>query len=190
MQRRQFLALCSAFVAWPVLANTKMKKTPAQAEGPFYPVTSIPLRANLIIDDFNLIGEPMSLVTRVVDSDGLPQIGVRVEIWQCDGQGVYEHPRQPDAERFDSSFAGFAALESDAQGQCRFQTLYPVPYTGRPPHIHVKLWRGQRQILTTQLYLKGETGNEWWGGSERDWLQMDVTRDGAGNRMTQFQLVV
>lgn len=190
MQRRQFLALCSAFVAWPVLANSRIQKTPSQAEGPFYPVTSIPLRESLVLDESSLIGEPMTLTTRVVDDTGKPMSGIRMEIWQCDGQGVYEHPRQPEVERFDPSFAGFAALETDSNGLCQFQTLYPVPYTGRPPHIHVKLWLGKREMLTTQLYLKGETGNEWWGGSERDWLQMDVAKDAKGNQMTQFQFVV
>lgn len=49
----------------------------------------------------------------------------------------------------------------------------PVPYSSRPPHIHVKLWRGEQELLTTQLYLKGQTGNEWWGGKARDHLQFE-----------------
>ncbi|EVU13876.1 putative protocatechuate 3,4-dioxygenase beta chain protein [Vibrio parahaemolyticus V-223/04] len=29
-------------------------------------------------------------------------------------------------------------------------------------------------MLTTQLYLKGQTGNEWWGGKARDHLQFEL----------------
>ncbi|WP_394151189.1 protocatechuate 3,4-dioxygenase [Vibrio maritimus] len=190
MERRDFLALCSVFVASPVLANTKLQKTPPQAEGPFYPVTTIPVRPDLIIESDEVEGESMNLVGRVVDTKGNPISDVRVEIWQCDGRGVYDHPRQPNVERFDKNFAGFGALQSDERGQVQFRTLFPVPYTGRPPHIHVKLWQNQRELLTTQLYLKGKTGNEWWGGSERDLLQMDVNKDGKGEWTTQFQFVV
>jgi protocatechuate 3,4-dioxygenase beta subunit len=35
-----------------------------------------------------------------------------------------------------------------------------VPYPGRSPHIHVKLRKGGRELLTTQLYVKGHPLNE------------------------------
>ena len=34
-----------------------------------------------------------------------------------------------------------------------------MAYGGRTPHIHVKLRRGQRTLLTTQLYVEGDPGN-------------------------------
>jgi protocatechuate 3,4-dioxygenase beta subunit len=40
--------------------------------------------------------------------------------------------------------------------------LMPVPYGGRPPHIHVKLFYSNRELLTSQLYLKGQVSQ---GGS-------------------------
>ncbi len=35
----------------------------------------------------------------------------------------------------------------------------PVPYPGRTPHIHVKVLRGGRDLLTTQLYRAGHPQN-------------------------------
>ena len=35
-----------------------------------------------------------------------------------------------------------------------------MPYPGRTPHIHFKVRRGERELLTTQCYVKGEPGNE------------------------------
>lgn len=34
-----------------------------------------------------------------------------------------------------------------------------MPYPGRAPHIHVKVKRGERDLLTTQCYVKGHPGN-------------------------------
>ena len=34
-----------------------------------------------------------------------------------------------------------------------------MPYTGRTPHIHVKVKLGARELLTTQLYVAGEAGD-------------------------------
>lgn len=153
-----------------------MKPTPAQTEGPFYPVVDIPLRMNLILQAEGVVGEPILLHGKVVDTAGNAVSGIKVEIWQCDGQGIYDHPNQPSNEKFDSHFAGFGATLSDDGGRYQFQTLYPVSYGSRPPHIHVKLWRGERELLTTQLYLQGQTDNEWWGGKARDHLQFEPIR--------------
>ncbi|MCG9788630.1 protocatechuate 3,4-dioxygenase [Vibrio mediterranei] len=189
MQRRQFITVCSIWFAWPVLAKTPLPKTPSQAEGPFYPVTNIPVRSNLILDSTKLTGKPFQLSGKVKNSKGEPLAGIRVEIWQCDGDGYYDHPKQPNIERFNRAFAGFGAVESDINGSFDFSTLFPVPYATRPPHIHVKLKKGDSEILTTQLYLRNQTGKEWWGGSEREQLQLDVTSNGE-QLETYFQFVV
>lgn len=189
MQRRQFITVCSIWFAWPVLAKTPLPKTPSQAEGPFYPVANIPIRSNLILDSTMLIGKPFQLSGKVQNSKGEPLAGIRVEIWQCDGDGYYDHPKQPNVEQFNRAFAGFGAVESDINGRFNFSTLFPVPYATRPPHIHVKLKKGDSELLTTQLYLRNQTGEEWWGGSKRDQLQLDVTSNGE-QLETYFQFVV
>ncbi len=35
-----------------------------------------------------------------------------------------------------------------------------MPYPGRTPHIHFKVARASKDLLTTQCYVKGEPGNE------------------------------
>jgi protocatechuate 3,4-dioxygenase beta subunit len=45
-------------------------------------------------------------------------------------------------------------------GDYGFRTIKPVPYPGRSPHIHVKVTRGDRHLLTTQCYVKGDPGNQ------------------------------
>ncbi|PFG58298.1 protocatechuate 3,4-dioxygenase beta subunit [Vibrio sp. ES.051] len=171
MERRHFLALWSLIFAPSLKASSSMKPTPAQTEGPFYPVSAIPIRQNLVLQPDGLIGESIILQGQVLNTAGRPMSGVKIEIWQCDGQGIYDHPNQTSNNNFDPNFAGFGAALTRADGRYFFQTLYPVPYSSRPPHIHVKLWRGKQELLTTQLYLKGQTGNEWWGGKARDHLQ-------------------
>ncbi|MDF2153402.1 protocatechuate 3,4-dioxygenase [Vibrio sp. CAU 1672] len=173
MLRRQFLSLWALLCAPSINAANQRKVTPAQAEGPFYPVEPIPLRSDLVLQADGLVGESLWLQGRVLDREGKPVAGVRVEIWQCDGLGIYHHPGQPNHQRFDRHFAGFGAVITAEDGRYSFHTISPVPYNTRPPHIHVKLWRAQRQLLTTQLYLKGQTGSEWWAGRERQHLQIE-----------------
>lgn len=190
MKRRNFLGL-AGLLSFPtrLLANTR-KPTPSQAEGPFYPVTPIPLRAGLIRDVTRLEGDEMLLSGRVVNTQGQPISGIKVEIWQCDGKGLYDHPRQSQTDNFDPQFAGFGAAVTDQQGAYQFRTLYPVPYTGRPPHIHAKLWQGDKELLTTQLYLKGRTETNEWFNVGRDQLQIDPQPDTQSLLVANFEFIV
>jgi protocatechuate 3,4-dioxygenase, beta subunit len=81
-----------------------------------------------------------------------------VEIWQCDHEGRYHHPG--DGGKADPAFQGFGQVTVGRDGRYRFRTLKPVPYTGRTPHIHVKVRLDRQELLTTQLYVAGDPGNE------------------------------
>lgn len=190
MKRRNFLSL-AGLLSLPthLFANTR-KLTPSQAEGPFYPVTPIPLRAGLIRDTDKLVGDEMLLSGRVVNTYGQPIPDIKVEIWQCDGKGLYDHPRQSQTENFDPQFAGSGAAMTNQQGSYQFRTLHPVPYTGRPPHIHAKLWRGDRELLTTQLYLKGQTETNEWFNVGRGHLQIDPQQDAQNRLAASFEFIV
>ena len=50
--------------------------------------------------------------------------------------------------------------QAGANGEYLFRTIKPVPYPGRTPHIHYKVKRGGKELLTTQLFIKGHPGNE------------------------------
>ena len=142
-------------------ASAALRPTPAQAEGPFYPIelpadTDADLLAN---GDLRYRrGEAAWVEGTVVDPSGRPVGGARVEIWQCDADGHYRHPG--DGNRIDPAFQGYGRVQVDRDGRYRFRTLRPVPYGGRTPHIHVKVRLGGRTLLTTQLYVEGDPGNE------------------------------
>lgn len=141
----------------------ELVQTPRQIEGPFYP-TKLPLDVD---NDLILIkpgttpavGKITHLSGRVLDTKGEPLGGLVVEIWQVDGKGVYLHPGSDNADARDKNFQGFGRFETASDGAYRFRTVKPVAYPGRTPHIHVKVKKGERELLTTQLYVAGEPGN-------------------------------
>jgi len=179
--------------AQPAIAH---RATPAQTEGPFYPVR-LPADA-----DFDLVhngsltyarGQPGWLEGAVLDLDGKPVAGAQVEIWQCDGNGHYHHPG--DGSRADPAFQGFGRVQVGSDGSYRFHTIRPVPYTGRTPHIHVKVKLDGRELLTTQLYVEGDPHNErdsLWrqlAPDERSAVTLPFRRSGDGWQAT-FPIVV
>jgi protocatechuate 3,4-dioxygenase beta subunit len=106
----------------------------------------------------------------VLDTSGKP-MGALVEIWQCDAQGLYDHPRQPGRERRDAAFQGYGKVMTDAESSYRFRTLKPVAYPGRTPHIHLRVAAADGRRLTTQFYLAGDPLNE------RDFVYREAARD-------------
>jgi protocatechuate 3,4-dioxygenase beta subunit len=163
-QRRQ-LMLVGAVLAVPVVwravrAQGPLPLTPAQTEGPFYPV-QLPADtdADLLVQGPRRYakGEAAWLDGQLLDAQGRVLRGGMVEIWQCDADGHYHHPG--DGGRADADFQGFGRATVDAEGRFRFRTLKPVAYSGRTPHIHVKVKLGSRELLTTQLYVEGDAGN-------------------------------
>lgn len=137
--------------------------TPGQTEGPFYP-DRLPLDQDndLVIvkgHQAPAAGEVTDLTGRILDLRGNALGGVVIEIWQVDHHGHYIHTRDASA-RNDANFQGFGRFETGQDGAYRFRTIKPVPYPGRTPHIHVKLRKGGRELLTTQLYVQGHPLNE------------------------------
>jgi protocatechuate 3,4-dioxygenase beta subunit len=141
--------------------------TPEREEGPFYP-DRLPLDTDndlIILSDSvtPAVGEITHLTGRVLDASGSPIRGATVEIWQCDANGVYLHTGDSDRnrDRQDRNFQGFGRFVTDSTGAYRFRTIKPVAYQGRPaPHIHYKIKKGDRELLTTQLNIAGHPGND------------------------------
>ncbi len=134
--------------------------TPAQTEGPFYPEVFPKDSDHDLLRNGALNyneGQAAWLEGSVSDLAGRPVAGAQVEIWQCDHAGHYHH--SGDGDRADRRFQGFGRVSAGPDGRYRFRTLRPVAYSGRTPHIHVKVKLGQRELLTTQLYVEGDPGN-------------------------------
>jgi protocatechuate 3,4-dioxygenase beta subunit len=166
-RRELILGAAAALVAPPVLAAEKVRAglvvTPGQTEGPFYPV-SIP--ADLDNDLVRVqgraaaaMGQVTHIAGRVLDKRGEPVRGAMVEIWQCDANGIYNHPGQRGLQRRDADFQGYGRTDAAADGRYSFRTIRPVAYPGRTPHIHFKVHAPGTGRLTTQMYVAGERGN-------------------------------
>ena len=161
--RRSFLsqvALGAAAFTTPGLFAEHLLRTPRQAEGPFYP-DKLPLDTDndLILLNDSLtpaVGQITHLGGRILDEKGEPLRNAVVEIWQCDGNGVYLHSGSDGGEKRDSNFQGFGRFLTGRKGEYYFRTIRPVPYPGRTPHIHVIVKKGEKRLLTTQLYVKAE----------------------------------
>ena len=103
-------------------------------------------------------GIPTHVFGRLLDVEGRPIAGARIEIWQCDAFGVYHHPRSPGIA--DPNFQGFGATVANADGAWRFRTIRPVPYPGRTPHIHFAVLPPGGERFITQMYVAGESLND------------------------------
>jgi protocatechuate 3,4-dioxygenase beta subunit len=169
VNRRRFLsrlAMGASPFAVPGAFAEALTHTPKQTEGPFYP-DKLPLDTDndlLLLNDAATpaIGEITWLQGRILNHNGTPIPGAVIEIWQCDANGVYLHSRsgKGTAPR-DTNFQGFGRFLTGRSGEYVFRTIKPVPYTGRTPHIHVKVKDSKgKELLTTQCYVKGFAQNE------------------------------
>jgi protocatechuate 3,4-dioxygenase beta subunit len=166
--RRAFLGTlalgATAFTARGAFAE-ELTRTPTTNEGPFYP-TRLPLDTDndlLIINDSitPAVGEITHLSGRLLDAKGNPLKGAVIEIWQCDRDGTYLKQYQRDQEKFDTNFQGYGRFLTASTGEFYFRTIKPVPYHGRPAaHIHARVWQGNKKLLTTECFIKGNQGNE------------------------------
>jgi protocatechuate 3,4-dioxygenase, beta subunit len=206
--RRLFLGSMGAFAASLFttrgLFAEELMRTPPQTEGPFYP-NHLPLDTDndlLVINDTitPAVGEITHLSGRVTDAAGRPIAGAAVEIWQCDSGGAYLHTESGNADRRDGNFQGFGRFTTGRSGEYYFRTIKPVAYPGRSPHIHVKVKLRDRDLLTTQCYIKGDPGNPRdgvWRHLPDDASRAAVTIDFAkipdsriGELAARFDLIV
>lgn len=152
--------------------------TAPATEGPFYPTP--PMRRADVDNDLVKIlgsvqeagGEVFMLKGRITDADGTPLADHRIEIWQCDLNGKYLHNGDRQNIELDPAFQGFGHDITGPDGSYSFRTIKPVTYPGRTPHIHVKVFGGDREILTSQFYISGHPAN---------------SRDRIFNRLTEAQ---
>src|SRR5690349_10240473 len=101
----------------------KTQPTPEQVMGPFYPMIK-PLDRDA---DLTLIsgrkqraaGQLIHLTGRVLNSQGEPVRGARIELWQANSHGKYAHPKDTNPAPLDPNFQGFGVQTTDAEGRYR-----------------------------------------------------------------------
>lgn len=153
----------------PACATELLQPTPAETEGPFYPLKAQKDR------DFDLTrvegqngtaqGAIIFVEGRVLDTTGNPLADATVDLWQANAMGRYRHPDESDRNPLDPNFQGWAVVPSGRDGGFRFKTVFPGAYSAgrgwtRPPHIHFKISKPGFKPLTTQMYFPGQPLNE------------------------------
>ena len=170
LKRRDLIRAASALAAVTAAqAVSGATPTPAQTEGPFYPKrpqddTDLDL-TQVEGREGTAQGEPVRVTGRVVDENGEPVAGARVDVWQANAAGRYDHEDDPNPAPLDPNFQGWGILKTDAEGRFAFRTIRPGAYAvgngwSRPPHIHFKVARRGYHELTTQMYFAGDPLNE------------------------------
>jgi len=166
--RRHLVVGAAALAGVSAARGQTLSATSSQDLGPFYPV----LRPTDHDADLTRIkgrsgtaaGQPIQVVGRIVDLHGNPVRGARIDLWQCNAAGRYDHPGdRANPAGLDPNFQGFARLATDRDGQFRFRSVkpkdYDTPIGRRTPHIHFSI-DGRRERLVTQMYFPGEPLND------------------------------
>ncbi|HEY7690336.1 MAG TPA: protocatechuate 3,4-dioxygenase [Dongiaceae bacterium] len=165
LKRRELLIGATAAALIPALPALAARRTvtPGQTEGPFYPVAFPADMDNDLVRvqgrAAQALGQVTHVVGRVLNARGEPVRGATLEIWQCDANGIYNHPGQPGLQRRDAAFQGYGRTQAADDGRYSFRTIRPVAYPGRTPHIHFKVQAPGAGRLTTQMYIAGERQN-------------------------------
>jgi protocatechuate 3,4-dioxygenase beta subunit len=79
---------------------------------------------------------------------------------------------------------------TDGDGAVTFRTIYPSWYSGRTPHLHFKIYLGDRDVVTNQIIFPEEINEYVFAqapynehGKVRDTFNVDdsyLARDGSG----------
>jgi protocatechuate 3,4-dioxygenase beta subunit len=115
-----------------------------QTEGPYY------FDADAVRSDIreDREGVRLRLGVRVREADSCkPLRNAVVDVWHCDGLGVYSGFDSAEGERF---LRGTQV--TDSEGIVEFVTVYPGWYQGRTTHIHAKVHVDNQTALTTQFF--------------------------------------
>ena len=202
--RRKFIGLLAAGSVASSRAGAAaelLRATPRQTAGPFYP-GEFPLDSdNDLVQVTGRSGIAKGVVSnvygRIVDVEGRPINGAKVEIWQCDANTRYHHIDDSNPAELDENFQGYGFTASDADGRYRFRTIKPVKYPGRTPHIHFRVTSAGKEELTTQMYVRGEPGNEsdrifrsLGEQRERALVEFVASDDDSAAMMARFDVVI
>jgi catechol 1,2-dioxygenase len=144
--------------------------TPTTVEGPFHsPAPARQMGDVIATGEQWALGDWTLMHGRVLDPDGNPVAGARIDIWQADQAGLYD---VQDERMHPGDLRGL--LTTGADGRYWFRTVkpcsYPVPTDGpggewlratgrqpmRPAHIHARVDAAGYRPLITHLFVAGD----------------------------------
>jgi hydroxyquinol 1,2-dioxygenase len=174
-EKRQEFILMSDVLGVSMLVDAinhrqSSKATPTTVEGPFHVADAPPMTngGNMAV---NAPGIPCFVVGKISTTSGEPINGAVLDLWQTDGDGLYE------AQRPEISGPWMRGLyHSQPDGSYLIRTVAPVAYTipmdgtigelmnrtnlshMRPAHIHFALSAPGHHGLVTHLF---QSGDKW-----------------------------
>lgn len=183
--RRELFTLAAgagAVLAFPGAAAERLDFTRPMTLGPFYPVRK-PLEQDADLTRLSghvrrAKGELLELVGRVLDRDGRPVSGAKLELWQANAAGRYAHHGDHNTAPLDPDFQGYGVQTTGGDGGYRFVTIkpgfYPAGAYMRAAHLHFAV-DGSYERLVTQMYFQ----NDRWLAQDRT-LAHDLDHRAAG----------
>ena len=150
--------------------------TRARTAGPFY-TPETPQRDTLREPD--TVGEPLVFEGLLLRHDCRPLAGAVIDIWHCDEHGRYDN----------RGFRYRGHQFTDATGAFSIETIRPGHYTGRTPHIHVRVQGEGTPLLTTQVFFPDMEDENAGDRIFRDDLVMSLGRAGDAWR-ARFDFVL
>ena len=135
------MAKTHAPMAGTQISVKKCDPTPADYLGPYYEPDA-PVRSS--------VGKGHILEGAIMSSnDCLPIANARIEFWLTNPSGSYDDDHR-------------ATIFSDGTGEYSFESNIPPDYSGRPPHIHIRISAEGFKTLATQHYpADGQTTGEF-----------------------------
>ena len=167
---RQEFILLSDILGVSMLVDAINNRKPSGATestvlGPFHVADApeLPMGANICLDQK---GEPMLVSGRILDTEGKPVAGTRIDVWQANDEGFYDVQQkglQPD-------FNLRGVFRTGADGRYWFRGVkprfYPIPddvpvgkllaalgrHPFRPAHLHYILEAQGFETLVTHIF--------------------------------------
>ena len=139
--------------ASPAVAAGSCVLSPEVTEGPYWIDVSLTRR------DIRegKAGLPLEIVFTVENAKTCEVLGgADVEIWHCDATGEYSGFDGAGHARSSTRYLR-GHQKSDASGQARFVTVFPGWYSGRTPHVHLKVHAGGNVVHTGQVFFNETT---------------------------------
>lgn len=118
--------------------------TQKDSEGPYY-ISGTPYTDQLAPP--NIVGDKLIVKGKITQTDcRTPLADTTLDIWHADANGDYDNTWYRGKVRVDD------------EGNYQFETIQPSGYSSgiirRLPHIHFKVFKDGRELLTSQMYFE------------------------------------
>lgn len=172
-KRQEFILLSDTMGVSVLVDLISNGKPPGATEstvfGPFYREGGPEMPPGGNMSEGAQDGTPAILHGRVVDMNGNPIAGAKLDVWQADPQGLYDS-QHPELEELHMR----GIYRSDPEGRYLIRTMRPVHYqipsdgpvgellratnrhAWRPAHVHFKVTAAGYRPLTTHLFDDGD----------------------------------